>query len=349
MAIVNEEALKQTLKNKSTNVFMLFGEDGYLKKQYLQKITKPIAESDDVFNYQRFENDSSLQEVYDAVLQFPVFSDKKCVILRDFDFTGCSSNDFEKLCTLVLEVPESTVFILWFDVFSFEIKKNSKLDKLLKSFEKINGCAVNLTHRREAELCKMLCDGATKRGCRMEITAAKYLIETSGEDIDTLKNELEKLCAFSNGGVITKETVASVSVKTVESDIYRLTEKILKSDLQSAYAMLDDLFFMRVEPFMILSVITSVYVDMHRVLSGKGHNLGIEKIASDFSYGARAFTLKDAAFNLKKFDFDKLYLSFQALNAADKALKSFSGNDRIVLEQLIVKLSYIAVKGESID
>ena len=90
-------------------------------------------------------------------------------------------------------------------------------------------------------------------------------------------------------------------------------------------------------------------VDMHRVLSGKAHSFNSEKIAGDFGYGTRAFTLKDASYNLKSFDFNKLYLSFKALCDTDKALKSFSGNDRTVLEQLIVKLSYIAVKGEAVD
>ena len=119
--------------------------------------------------------------------------------------------------------------------------------------------------------------------------------------------------------------------------------------MDAAYKILDDLFFMRVEPIVILSTVTNVYVDMHRVLSGKGHSFSNDKIAADFGYGARAFTLKSAGYNLKNFDFNKLYLSFKALYDTDKSLKSFSGNDRTVLEQLIVKLSYIAVKGESVD
>ena len=348
MAIVNEEALKNVIKTDKSNVFVLFGEDGYLKKLYVEKITKPLAAPDDIFNYQRFENGVELQEVYDAILQFPVLSDKKCVILRDFDFVSASSDDFEKLLTLIGETPDTTVFILWFDAFSFDYKKG-RFKNILKACDEVNGCVVNLEHRRTAELEKMLLNGAIKRGCKMEITAAKYLIETAGDDIDTLSNELKKLCTFVEGGVITKETVESVSVKTVEADIYRLADKILNCDLSSAYAILDDLFFMRVEPIIILSTITAVYVDMHRVLSGKGHAYQNDKIASDFGYGNRAFTLKDATRNLKNFDFNKLNFSFKALAGADSQLKSFSGNDRVILEELIVKLSYIAAKGESVD
>ena len=349
MAIVNEEALKKAIKSGNTNVFILFGEDGFLKKMQLESITKQVTESDDFFNFQRFENDCDLQEVYDAVLQFPVLNDKKCVILRDFDFAARGANDLEKLCLLINDVPETTVFILWVDTLSFEIKKNSKFDKIIKACDTAKGCAANLSHRSMPELEKMLSDGAIKRGCRLEGAAARYLIETAGDDIFTLKNELLKLCSFADGGVITKQTVEEVATRTVEADIYKLTDKILKCDLDAAYKILDDLFFMRVEPIVILSTVTNVYVDMHRVLSGKAHSFNNEKIAGDFGYGTRAFTLKDASYNLKSFDFNKLYLSFKALCDTDKALKSFSGNDRTVLEQLIVKLSYIAVKGEAVD
>ena len=152
MAIVNEEALKKAIKSGNTNVFILFGEDGFLKKMQLESITKQVTESDDFFNFQRFENDCDLQEVYDAVLQFPVLNDKKCVILRDFDFAARGANDLEKLCLLINDVPETTVFILWFDTLSFEIKKNWKFDKIIKASDPAKGCAAILSHRGMPEL-----------------------------------------------------------------------------------------------------------------------------------------------------------------------------------------------------
>ena len=81
----------------------------------------------------------------------------------------------------------------------------------------------------------------------------------------------------------------------------------------------------------------------------RSHNLTNEKIAEDFAYGNRSFLVKNAFYNLKKFDFNKLQLSLNKLAAADKAIKSFSGDERVVLEKLVVELSYIAVKGESVD
>ena len=52
---------------------------------------------------------------------------------------------------------------------------------------------------------------------------------------------------------------------------------------------------------------------------------------------------------LKRFDGKKLSLSFDALIAADRQLKSFNSDARIILEQLIVRLAYIVAKGETVD
>lgn len=349
MAIVYEETLKKVLKENKSNVYILFGDDGYLKKLYKNKISSAVCDVDDIFNFQNFGPDCDLQDVYDSVLQFPMMSDKKCVILNDYDFSQCSKTDYDKLCTIISEVPETCVFILWFDSMEIDVKKNTKFKKLVTEAEKNNGIAVALNHRTQGELVKMLTDGAQKRGCRFENNAARYLVENVGQDINTLVNELEKLCAFAKNGEITKQTVENVAVKTVESSVYDLSKQIVDCNMERAMKLLDDLFFMRVEPIVILSTISAYYVDMYRLFVGKSKGLSVSQIAEKFGYKGREFVLEKASVNLKKFDFNKFALSFEALCTADRTLKSFSGNDRTVLEQLAVKLGYIAVKGESVD
>jgi DNA polymerase-3 subunit delta len=349
MAIVYEEELKRSLKNGTSNIYIIFGDDGYLKKMYKDKISRAVSDPDDIFNFQKFGPDCDLQEVYDAVLQFPMMSDKKCVILNDYDFEQCNKADFDKLCTVIAENPDTCVLILWFDSMELDHKKSSKFKKLVSAAEKNNGIAALLNHRTIGELVKMLTDGAQKRGCRFDNSAARYLVETTGQDINTLVNELEKLCAFASGGEINKAMVDSVAVKTVEASIYNLSKQIIDCNMVNAMKTLDDLFFMRIEPIFVLSVISSCYVDMYRVFVGKSRGMSIPQIAEKFGYKTNQFVLDKAQNNIKKFDFNKFALSFDALCKADKGLKSFSSDARTVLEQLVVKLGYIAVKGEALD
>lgn len=350
MAIIFEDTLKKHISSANLlPVYIIFGEDGFLKKNYVDKISKLTADKDDVFNYSKFSNESDLQEVYDALSQLPFMSDKKFVLLTDYDFEKCSKNDFEKLCALMGEGGDSAVFVLWFDSMEIDHKKNTKFKKLATAAEKAGGAAVILNHRSTPELVKMLIDGALKRGAVFEPSAARYLVETAGEDIFTLQNELEKLCSFVNGGTITKQTVDLVSVKTVEASVYNLSAEIIGCRLEGAFKILDDLFFMRIEPVVILYAVSSSYIDMHRVAVCKKSGKTLKEAAEIFGYKGREFVLERAAKNLSRLNDEKLRLSFEALFNADKLLKSFGSEPRVVLEQLIVRLIYIIAKGEKVD
>ncbi len=349
MAIVFEDTLKKNIQRELLPVYILFGDDGYLKKNYADKIGKKIAEPDDVFNYCRFPQNIDLQEVYDAVMQLPFMGDKKFVELCDYDFEHCSKTDFDKLINLISEVPDSAVFVLRFASLEVDSKKSSKFKKIVTAAEKNNGMAVKLDHRKMPELVKMLTDGAAKRGCKMDSAAARYLVETAGDDINLLSNELTKLCAYAKETPITKETVDKVSVKTVEASIYNLSKFILACNTGEALSCLDELFFMRIEPIIILATVSSVYVDMLRLYAAKDEGIRIAEVAEKFGYKGREFVLEKSLQTLKKFDFKKLSLSLEAITEADRILKSFGADSRIVLEQLIIKLIYIQTKGEKVD
>ena len=347
--MIYESALKTEIKNNNRSVYILFGNDGYLKKMYTSKIGDMCADEDDIFNFQKFSGECDLQEVYDAVLQFPVMRDKKFVILSDYDYEKCSKSDFERLCTIISDTPYSCIFVLLFDTIEVTVKKNTKLAKLISLAEKNNGVAAELNHRTVPDLVKMLTNGAAKRSCRFDSAAARYLVETSGEDINTLKNELEKLCFFVNKGEITKQTVDLVCVKTVEASVYTLSKQIIECNMTDAVKTLDELFYLKVEPIIILSTISNFYVDMYRTFVGKERAMTVPEIAKEFQYKNREFVIRNAVNDVKKFDFNKFALSFDALRQADKRLKSFSQDAKTVLEQLAVKLGYIALKGESLD
>lgn len=349
MAVILEPILK---KDISTGDFapgyILFGDDAYLKKLYMDRIADKTAGLDSAFDYQTFNCDCDLQEVYDAVLQYPMMSEKKCVTLTDYDFEKAGKSDFDKLCDILINLNDSCVFVLRFDSINFDIKQ-SKAKKLITAIEKSGGKAVKLGYRSIPELAKMLSDGALKRGCKMESGVANYLIENVGTDISTLKNELDKLCHFVGGGNIEKSTVDKVCVKTVESSIYDLTTKIFACDPASALKLLDDFFFMRIDPIIILYTISSAFIDMYRLSAAKKGNVSNTEISEVFgTYKSKQFLLNKASANLSKFDGKKLDLSFDALLEADRKIKSFGGNERAVLEELVVKLCFILAKGKSV-
>ncbi len=350
MPIASEQQLKVNVSSGNIlSTYFIFGEDTYLKKLYVDKIIDKTVDRADDFNFLRFEAECSLQQVYDAKEQYPMMSDKKCVLLTDYDFEEAAAEDFRRLILLLSEPNDTTVFIYWCNNLSVDLKRSSRFKELVKSVETGGGIAANLSHRTSGELIKVLQDGAKKRGAQFQSGAAAYLIECCTEDINVLLSELEKLCAYAKNGVITRDTIDTVCVKSIDASVYALTNEIVSLKAAAAIKLLDNLYSMRLEPMIILHAISSNFIDIYRAMSGINAGISINSLAEQFDYKNRQFALEKASRQVSKFSGLSMKFCLNALVEADKRLKSFSSNDRVVLEELIIRLIYIISKGENLD
>ncbi len=350
MPIVYEEDLRRDIQNKRFEpVYLIFGDDSYLKNHYKDTLAKKSYDGDPFFNLQKFEGECDLQKVFDAVNQFPMMAERKAVVFSDFDFEHASKTDFERFVELFSNANDTCVLIVCFDNIAFDAKRGTKEKKIISAVEKVGGKCIEINHRSITALVKMLSDGAKKRGCTFGEIATRRLIEISGNDLSTLQNELNKLCAYVGSGDISKDIVEQIAVKSIDASVYEYVKQIFAGDISTALKMLDDMFFMRVEPIVILSVASSSYVDIYRAHTANLAGASKADIAADFKYPKnKLFLIDRAVVSLKKFNGAKLRLSLEALAEADKSLKSFGADPRTVLEQLTVKLVYILTKGEAV-
>ncbi len=350
MPVLFEDVMKKDLSTGDfAPVYILFGNDSYLKKLYFDKLCDKSYDGDPFFNLSKFDGEANLQDIYDAVMQYPMMADTKCVAITDFDIDGASKEDFDKICALIGEESVGTTVVIRFDALDFDCKKSSRAKKLMVVAEKKGGKVIALNRRTLPQLAKTLTDAAKKRGCALSDTNARYLVETAGDDLSTLKNEIDKLCAFVESGEITRETIDLVSIKTSEASVYDYVKEVLSGNVSSALKLLSAMFYSRMEPMIILYTIASTYVDIYRVYSAKVAGKSRAQVAEKFNYKNKAFVLDRAAAHLKTIDAKKLNFSFKVLLWTDKALKSFGTDANIILEEMTVKLSCIAVKGESLD
>ena len=71
---------------------------------------------------------------------------------------------------------------------------------------------------------------------------AKKLVEQSGNDLNLLLNELDKLCALAGNGEITPEILEQVATKNLNAQAYELSNAILQQHYEQAYLILHRLF-----------------------------------------------------------------------------------------------------------
>ena len=67
----------------------------------------------------------------------------------------------------------------------------------------------------------------------LENGAIKYLIEVSGTSMQELINEIRKLIEYvGEGGTITKKAVELLAIKTLDSNIFDLTDNLGKKNIR---------------------------------------------------------------------------------------------------------------------
>ncbi len=323
--------------------YLIFGEEHYLIKNYISQIENAVDGFSE-FNVNRFDSGVKVQEVYDAVSSFPMMSSRRVVTLCDYPFDKATASETEKLMSLFSDMPSTTVFVMWYETVEINPKKpGEKFNKLIKAVKSVGGEVCYLGRKTEAEIIKILQKGAAKRKCQLDNYTARYIIETCSDDLNTLVNELEKLCLYlGENGVITKEIVDKVCSRSVEAVVYNVSKTVLRGDLQGALKLLDDLFYMNTDPVLILTFLASAYIDIYRVFAGRTKGLRPNEVGSELNYGSLAFRLNDAEKNLRKFSEKQIVDSLNVLGECDKQLKGSRVDSRTALEKVLVELNLIA-------
>ncbi|MBO5911918.1 MAG: DNA polymerase III subunit delta [Clostridia bacterium] len=342
---LTENELKLHIKSGNfAPCYMIFGEEHYLIKTYVEKAVKTAVTNFEDFNVSRFDGKTSIQEVYDAVQSFPMMTDRKIVTLCDYPFDKAPSAETEKLLSMIADMPATTVFVLWFETVEINPKKtDAKFQKLMKAVREAGGEVCYLGRKTESEIMKMLQSGAARRKRRMDATTARYMIETCSDDLGTLINELEKLCLYvAEDGNITREDIDKICSRSVEASVYNVSKAVLRGDLQGALKLLDDLFYMNTDAAYILTFLSSAYIDIYRCFAARSKGERTETIAKEFGYGNLAFRLNDAERNMRKFSEQQITESLKCLSRCDEAVKGSRVDGRTALEKTLVELVVIA-------
>ena len=120
-------------KRNFHNLYLLYGDEEYLKRYYRENLKYCILEDSDDMNFSKFENKGiDLNEVQAIADTLPFFSEYRLIIIQDSGLFK-SSNDF---ADYLEHMPDSTIIV-------FVEKEIDKRNKLYKYINK-NGIAAEI-------------------------------------------------------------------------------------------------------------------------------------------------------------------------------------------------------------
>ncbi|MCQ2480033.1 MAG: DNA polymerase III subunit delta [Clostridia bacterium] len=343
-AIIESELKKQIKSRDFSNVYLIYGNESYLKHHYFNLlIKKAVDDTFKDFNLHIFQSPSDVEEITLAAEAMPMMSERTCVAIKDLKLSDLGENGRKDLVSFISDIPETCVVIIGFLTTEAEGKG---WKELLSACEKY-GNSIRLDKMSRNDLIKYVIKGASSRGCTIDNRVADYFISLVGDDLTAILNELEKLCANAGGGTISRANVDAVTVKNTEVKIFELSKNLVTGNCDKAFSILDSLLKQREEPISILGTIIMCYVDMYRakVASTGGHRP--EELLKVFNYGKSDFRLRNGAKNASKMSLGMLRESIEILARADENLKSTSIDQRLILEETMIKLFLIA-NGEKV-
>ncbi len=337
MPVINESGLKDVIKTNPSGIFLIHGEESYLKKVYIDKIIKKtVDDSFADFNFHTFDGkECTLSEIYESAGAVPMMSDSKCVLVKDFPLDTLDDNGFEQLETVLSDNPEDCALIFTFVAYT---PKGAKWNKAVKLFEKY-GYNAKLDKKTTPELVKMLESGAKKRGTAFEKGVATYLITCVGSDLNTLLNEMDKVCAYVSDDEIKKSDVDAVCIKSLDAKVFDMIKDLTSGRFDSAFRKLSVLFEQREDEFQILGALIAQYSDIYRAKAAVKSGNQAQMIAKYYDYSGKEFRLTNAARTASSLSFEAIRECVEILSWADTTLKSSALDKRLVLEQTVVKLA----------
>ena len=216
-------------------IYLLYGEDEYLRNEYLKKIKKEFGEIQLGINYvQVDENNVSniISNIETPAFGFP----SKLIIAKD---TGL----FKKKNALADALSDylKTANLEGVELVFVEIapEKNS----LFNTISKI-GEVKEFKEQKLPQLITKVKSIAKAYNVNIMENTASYFIECVGTNMSDIINELRKLIEYAgNGGTIVKKDIDALSIKKSESIIFDLTDNLGRKKISEAIEVLHNLIY----------------------------------------------------------------------------------------------------------
>ncbi|MCH5300428.1 MAG: DNA polymerase III subunit delta [Ruminococcus sp.] len=345
MPNMTESEFKKHMASKEfTRLYVLWGTEKKYVKTYTDKlVTKVMGKNISDFNYHEFKDNYDIQEICLSMLSVPFMSEYNFVKISDINLNELLKNEKEQLFNAIKDIPDTTVVVFSMPTLEIDAKKPGDFKTILKEAEK-NGVVVEFKKMGDMALEKHLSTLATRNNVSLSRINADKIINMCGNDLTTLINELDKLCAYvGEGNEITDKDIDLLVTKNLEAKVFSLADAVTRGKSTEAMTILDTLFYQREEPIAILTVLSNAYIDYYRGRVADECGVQTSVIAQEFNYKNRAFALNKKTM----ISTQGLRDSIDLLIEVETKMKSVSVNQKITLEKLISKLLLIAQKGRA--
>ena len=258
MKSLNEDIRSGQFKN----VYLLYGEEAYLKKQYKDRMTKAMLPDGDTMNYAYYEGKGiNPSELIDLAETLPFFAERRLIVVENSNFF---KNAAPELADYMKTIPETTCFLF----VENEVDKRGKLYKTVKE----KGRIVEMGRQDEKTLLYWIAGNVRKEGRQIKESTARYLVSKTGTDMENLEKELEKLFSYTLGkDEITAADIDDICTTQITNKIFDMIEAVAAKRQKQALDYYYDLLALKEPPMRILYLLSRQFKLLLEVKIGRAH------------------------------------------------------------------------------
>lgn len=321
------KVLSQDIKeHKFKPVYLLFGEEAFLKKSYKNQMKQAMV-GDDTMNFHQFEGKGlDLKEVISLADTMPFFGERRLILMED---TGLfKSAGAEALVEYLPQMPDTTCLLF----VESEVDKRSKLYKKVKSL----GYAAEMARQDTRQLSSWAGGILAKEGKKITGRTMELFLSKTGDDMENIRMELEKLISYTMGrDVITDQDVEEICTTRVANKIFEMVAAISGRKTRQAMDLYEDLLTLKEPPMRILFLIGRQFNQILQVKELMNQGMDRGTIAS--SLKMQPFVVGKVMPQARTFSREQI-LSYVTLCVdAEESVKTGRLDDRLAVELLITK------------
>ena len=218
-------------------LYLLWGREDYLREQYLHQLRKLcLPDGENSFSFRRFEGpELSAEDLREAIDAVPFLSERSFVELRGVDLNKLKDSP-EDYISAISDIPDYCT-VCFIQEPDFEPDGRLKLIKAIRAA----GCELKFTQQGQGALLEWVSRRFAAQGKKIDFDAAQRLIFISGDLMNRLIPEIDKIAAYSSGERVTVADVEAVATHIPEARIFDMTDHIAARETNRAMNVLAEL------------------------------------------------------------------------------------------------------------
>ena len=272
-------------------IFVYFNEQDTLVKRIVSKyVDKELPDKND-FNYVKLSYpDVTFREIVEEAYTLPLGEDRKIVVVDNASFlTGEKGKGKKKKSSSPIDdlieycKNPNMACDLIFMVYKDSIDETNELVKIISH----TGTIKQVATPTEQEWKQVIKRFFVSKGSDIEPEAIEELYKRIDGDYSKFVNETNKLLNYANGEVVTLNAVRNLVSGIVETDVFALSNALIRGNKRAALKIYADLKKQSVDEVSLIGILANQFKFMDQVNYLNNRGMTTRNIANELKVNER--------------------------------------------------------------